>query len=172
MDSHSHSIRDLFPDWQKSDPLTTLTKILQVAITITSADKGNVQVFNPLSRSLRIAVSEGFAKPFLQYFDEVNHQAAACGTAIKRLERVVVEDVRQSPIFVGTEALPVLIEAGVQAVQSTPLISKEQYVVGMISTHYQVPTLPTRDQLRLLDELAEIAAEFLVGKGQSLLAKG
>ncbi len=156
-------IRDLFPDLQEHDSLTTLTKLLQVAITITAADKGNIQILDPLSQTLRIAVQEGFAQPFLQFFAEVNHRSAACGTAMKLLERVVVEDVRQSPIFIGTEALRVLVEADVQAVQSTPLITKDGYIVGVISTHYRVPTLPTRKQLRLLDELAEIAAEFIGG---------
>jgi len=134
-------------------------------MTITSADKGNIQILDPLSRSLRIAVQEGFAEPFLQFFEEVNHRSAACGTAMKLLERVVVEDVRQSQIFIGTDALEVLLEAGVQAVQSTPLITKNGYIVGMMSTHYGVPTRPTREQLHLLDELAELAAE-LIGESQ------
>ena len=104
---------------------------------------------------------EGFAEPFLQFFKEVHHREAACGTALKRLERVIVEDVRESPIFAGTETLNVLIEAGVQAVQSTPLVTKSGCIVGMVSTHYRVPTCPTKEQLHLLDELAEIAAEFI-----------
>src|SRR5262245_34236320 len=154
-------LRDTCSDFEDHDYLATLTKILHVAITITSADKGNIQLLDPLSRDLRIVVHESLAAPFIQFFNAVNHRTAACGTAMKLLERVVVEDVRQSPLFIGTEALQVLLEAGVMAVQSTPLINKDQYIVGVISTHYRVPTIPTREQLRLLDELAEIAAEFI-----------
>jgi GAF domain-containing protein len=157
----SQNFRGLFAGLQKQDYFTALTKILHAAITITSADKGNIQLLDPLSRSLHIAVHEGFREPFLQFFAEVNHRSAACGTAMTQLKRVVVKDVRQSLIFIGTEALDVLLEAGVQAVQSTPLITKNGYFVGIISTHYGVPTLPTQDQLRLLDELAVFTAEFI-----------
>jgi GAF domain-containing protein len=154
--------RETISVFPRQDYLATLTHILHVAITITSADKGNIQVLDPLSRTLRIVVHEGFAEPFLRFFDTVSHrEAAVCGTALKMLERVIVEDVRQSPIFAGTEALSVLLEAGVQAVQSTPLISRSGCIVGMMSTHYGVPKRPTREQLHLLDELAVTAAEFI-----------
>ena len=147
--------------------LATLSNILRVAISITSADKGNIQTLDPLSRTLHIMVHEGFEEPFLRFFKEVNHREAACGTALKLLERVIVEDVKKSPLFAGTEARDVLLEAGVQAVQSTPLVTNSRCIVGMISTHYRVPTRPAREQLHLLDELAKIAAEFILAKGQA-----
>src|SRR5262245_9850401 len=154
--------RETISDFPRPDYLATLTLILQVAIRITGADKGNVQMLDPLSRTLRIVVHQGFEEPFLRFFGEVNHREAACGTALKLLERVIVEDVRESAIFAGTEALDVLLEAGVQAVQSTPLVTSSGCIVGMISTHYLVPTRPTREELHLLDELAEVAAEFIL----------
>ena len=68
---------------------------------------------------------------------------------------------RESAIFADTQVLDVLLEAGVRAVQSTPLVTSSGSIVGMISTHYRVPTCPAREQLHLLDELAETAAEFI-----------
>ena len=153
--------REKISSLPRQDYHDTLTRLLNLAITITSADKGNIQVLDPLTRTLRIIVHEGFAEPFLRFFQEVNHREAACGTALKRLERVIVEDLTESAIFVNTEALNVLLEADVQAVQSTPLVNSSGCVVGMISTHYRLPTCPTKEQLHLLDKLAEIAAEFI-----------
>lgn len=100
-------------------------------------------------------------KPFLRFFAEVNHREAACGTALKLLKQVIVGDVRERAIFADTAALDILLEAGIRAVQSTPLVTSGGCIVGMISTHYRVPTRPTREQLRLLDKLAEITAEFI-----------
>ena len=52
--------RETISDFRSHDYLPTLTHILQTAITITSADKGNIQTLDPLSRTLRIVVQEGF----------------------------------------------------------------------------------------------------------------
>jgi len=154
-------LRETIFNFPKQDYLATLSHVLQLAIGITAADKGNIQILDPLSRTLSIVVHEGFEEPFLRFFKEVNHREAACGTALKLLERVVVEDVRESPIFAGTESRDVLLKAGVQAVQSTPLVANG-CIVGMISTHYRVPTHPTREQLHLLNLLAQIAADFIL----------
>ena len=145
----------------KQDYLPTLSDILQLAIGITAADKGNIQILDPVSRTLKIVVQDGFETPFLEFFKEANHRQAACGTALKILERVIVEDVTQSPIFAGSESRDVLVQAGVQAVQSIPLVANG-CIVGVMSTHYRVPTHPTREQLHLLNELAQITADFLL----------
>lgn len=160
--SELQELRDLCSDFlDGEDYLAALTKILQKAITITSADKGNLQILDPLSCTMSIKVHAGFSVQFLQFFEDLNHRTAGCQTASICLERVVVEDVRRSPLFMGTKVLQVLLEAGVEAMQSTPLITKDRYLVGMISTHYRIPTHPTKAQLRLMDELAEMAAEFI-----------
>ena len=76
-------------------------------------------------------------------------------------ERVVIEDITTSPIFVGTPALEVQLKAGIHAVQSTPLISREGKLLGMISTHFKTPRRPDERSLRLLDLLARQTAEIL-----------
>jgi light-regulated signal transduction histidine kinase (bacteriophytochrome) len=76
-------------------------------------------------------------------------------------ERVIVEDVEESPIFAGTPALEVLRAAGVRAVQSTPIISRAGVLVGMLSTHYWAPTRPSERDLRLIDLLARQAADLI-----------
>ena len=114
---------------------------------------------------LRITAQRGFDTPFLEFFDAVHGDQAACGTALQRGERVIVDDVRNSPIFVGTPALEVMVAAGAQAVQSTPLVSRSGRVLGMFSTHYQhAPQQPSERALRLLDILARQAADLIEHK--------
>jgi two-component sensor histidine kinase len=55
----------------------------------------------------------------------------------------------------------VLLDAGVRAVQSTPLIDSKGEVLGMISTHFKMPHRPSERELHLLDVLAGQAAMYL-----------
>src|SRR5262249_36952195 len=104
----------------------------------------------------------GFAEPFLKFFAAVHHgDTAACGEALQSGQRVVVEDVTQSEIFAGQPALDVLLEAGVRAVQSTPLVSSRGRVVGMISTHSGAPHRPNEHELLLMDLLARQAGDYV-----------
>src|SRR6185312_15674937 len=128
---------------------------LDAAIAITGADKGNIQLLDPKSDVLRIAVQRGFDKPFLDFFSIVHDgEGSSCGAALQSAERVVVEDVTRSEVFVGTPSLPVMLAAGALAVQSTPLRNSNGAVMGMISTHFARPHRPDEQQLRFMDLLA------------------
>jgi PAS domain S-box-containing protein len=117
------------------------------------------------SGSLKIAAQRGFDRAFLDFFAEVScNEPTACGEALKSARRVVVEDVTESDIFNQEVVLAVLRNAGVRAVQSSPLISSEGHVLGMISTHYAEPRRPTERALLLFDLLVRQAADFLERK--------
>ena len=148
---------------QAGDFALLLHDILDAAVEITGAQMGNIQLLD--GDCLRITAQRGFDKPFLEYFDSVHGERAACGTALQRGERVIVDDVRNSPIFMGTPALEVMLAAGAQAVQSTPLISRSGRMLGMFSTHYQrAPVRPSERALRQLDILARQAADLIEQK--------
>ena len=98
---------------------------------------------------------------WLEYWNSGKHGEGACGIALERGERVIVEDVERDPIFVGTPALDVQLSAGVRAVQSTPLMSRSGKPLGMFSTHYRSPRRPDEGALRLLDLLARQAADII-----------
>jgi signal transduction histidine kinase/DNA-binding response OmpR family regulator len=139
-----------------------LQEILDAAIAITGADKGNIQLVDAASDALEIAAQRGFDEPFLKFFGSVHEEfASVCGTAMQSAGCVVVEDITRSAIFTGTPALGVVLEAGVRAVQSTPLLSRTGKVLGMISTHFRLPHRPGERELRLMDLLARMAADYL-----------
>ena len=145
---------------QAGDFPLLLNDVLDAAIEITGAQMGNIQLLE--GDVLRITAQRGFDRPFLEFFASVHHAQAACGAALQRRERVIVDDVANSPIFVGTPALAVMIAAGARAVQSTPLVSRSGRVLGMFSTHYQrAPQQPTERALRLLDILGRQAADLI-----------
>ena len=111
--------------------------------------------------ALKIVAQRGFHAPFLEFFSEVGDGQASCAEAMRRGERVLVEDITSSPIFANSRALEVLLKAGARAVQSTPIVNHSGALVGMFSTHFCEPHRPDPGELRLLDLLARQAGAFL-----------
>jgi len=140
---------------------TLLSRILAAVIDSTGADMGNIQAYVRETKSLHIQVHRGFQEPFLEFFDSVDPGHGACGTALKSAGRVIVPDIVNSPIFSGTRILEVMLDAGIRAVQSTPLFGKSGDVWGMLSTHYRRVTEPGKKDLLLIDYFAGWAAEIL-----------
>jgi len=137
-----------------------LCEIVDVAIDLTGADFGNIQLIDPVSSELTMVVQRGFPQWWLAFWNSVPSGTGTCGVSVERRERVIVEDVDQSPIFSGP-TLEVQRKVGVRAVQSTPLVSRSGKPIGMFSTHYKKPHRPNESTLRLLDLLARQAADII-----------
>jgi signal transduction histidine kinase/ActR/RegA family two-component response regulator len=122
---------------------------------------GNLQLYDTMSGKLTIVASRGFDQPFLEFWNTVHEGKGACGTSLESMNRVIVEDVNLSPIFAGTPALDVQVQAGMWAVQSTPVISRSGKFLGVFSTHFETPGQPDERALRLLDLLARQTADIV-----------
>jgi PAS domain S-box-containing protein len=141
------------------DPV--LMEIVDAAIAISGSDFGSIQLLDPAG-DLRVAAHRGFPPLWVEFWNSVTKGNGACGTpALARGERVIVEDIEKSPIFVGTPALDIQRKAGIRAVQSMPLISRSGRTIGMLSTHWRMPHRPDDRVLRLLDLLASQAADMI-----------
>ena len=143
------------------DMAPLLEEIVEAAIAITSADMGIIQLLDRDSGRLSIVASRGFEPPFIEFFDGLHGGQAACGAAMERGERVIIEDVTRSPVFAGTAALDAMLAAGALAVQSTPLVDRWGRLVGVLSTQYRVSRRPSDRDLRVLDQLARQAADWI-----------
>ncbi|BDZ68234.1 PAS domain S-box protein [Methanobacterium ferruginis] len=140
---------------------TLFEEIVDTAIAICDSDFGSIQLLDPESSNLKVVAHQNLPKPWLDYWNQVSEGQGSCGTALKLGERVIVEDVKKSPIFVGTPALDIQLNAGVQAVISTPIISRSGKLLGMFSTHYKKPHHADSRELQLLDLLAHQVADIL-----------
>jgi PAS domain S-box-containing protein len=143
------------------DRQAVFDQLLEAAIAVGGADFGNIQVLDPEASILEIVAHRGFSASWVKYWKRVSTGHGVCGTALGRCERVVVEDVANSPIFAGKAELEIQLKAGVRTVVSTPLVGRSGAPVGMISIHYRVPQRPSSRVLRLLDLLALRAAEII-----------
>ena len=153
-----------------------LGEILNVAIEITGADKGNIQLLNGDSETLRLVTQIGFDDPFLELFECGGNGDSACGVALHSKQRVVVENIDNSEIYAGKPSLQAMREADVQAVESVPLVSSEGNALGIISTHFSHAHRPSEQELRLMDLLARQTADYLErkrveGEREQLLAR-
>lgn len=138
-----------------------LDEILDTAIAISAADFGTMQLLDVSSGDLKIIAHRGFPSWWLEFWRSVAAGHGSCGVALSRGERIVVEDVEQSPIFSDAAERDIQRRAGVRAVQSTPLISRSGKFLGMLSTYYRTPGGIDDHTLKLLDLLAWHAAELI-----------
>jgi PAS domain S-box-containing protein len=153
-----------------------LEEILSVAIEITGADKGNIQLLNNDSDALTLVTQTGFDDPFLELFECGANGDSACGVALQSKQRVVVENIDNSEIYAGKPSLQAMHEADVLAVESVPLISSAGKALGIISTHFSHAHRPSEQELRLMDLLARQTADYLErkrveGEREQLLAR-
>jgi signal transduction histidine kinase/CheY-like chemotaxis protein len=146
---------------QKATLQEIMTEILDAAVDLTEADFGTIQLIEPATGRLKVAAKRGFSKAFVEFWDVLTMDPGACGTALNKKTRIIVEDVERSEIFAGTKSLGVLLESGVRAVQSTPLVGRTGEVLGIFSTNYRNPHRPDARTLEWLDLLARQAADLI-----------
>ncbi len=143
----------------ESDLNAVLREVLEAAIEIARADMGNIQLVDPSTGNLKIAVHRGFDPPFLRFFETVPGETTACGTA---MERILVEDVESSSIL-NAKSRQAILDAGARALQTTPLITRSGKLLGMISTHFRRRHEPDESDLQMLDVLARQCADLIEG---------
>jgi hypothetical protein len=121
-----------------------LGSILDAVMIASEAHKGNLQLVDPDTDSLRIRVHRGFSQEFLRFFNAVQHDSFVCGTSFARGTPVVVEDVDASGLFEG-DSLALMKAANINAVQSLALIHQGRKL-GVISVHYHFRGIPLRSR--------------------------
>ncbi len=139
-----------------------LQEIMDAAVAIGGAERGTLQMVE--GDTLSIVAHHGHHRPFLDFFASAEKRASVCGEAMKSGQRAVVEDVECSPLFAGTPSLKVLREAGVRAVQSTPLRDRQGALLGILTTQWSTPHVPDEHDLWRIDLLARQAADLIEHK--------
>lgn len=125
------------------------------------ADFGDLQLFRPEKRALEIVRHRALPATFLETFRTVSaSDPCACGRALQTRKTIAVRDTNEDPEFAPYRA--VAKSAGFRAVQSTPIISGEGQVVGVLSTHFRHAHIPSAASLRVTSLYARQAAEILV----------
>jgi hypothetical protein len=111
-------------------------------------------------------------RKFLQLFRHLKKDASfACGRARQLGHSIVVADVEKDPDFeLHRDAAK---EAGFRSVQSTPFVTEDGKLIGIVSVHFAAPGGPTQrdgENFRLYSIVAAEHAHELLG-GVALAAK-
>jgi two-component sensor histidine kinase len=114
---------------------------------------------------LQMLAHRGFDAEAIKFWDWVRADSGCtCGYALATGGRGIATDVATCDFMAGTPDRDALLQAGVQAAQSTPLFSRSGRVLGMISTHWRKPHSPSESDLQRFDILARLAADLIERK--------
>lgn len=117
---------------------SSVSRLLDRAIALDRADFGNVQAFDPRTKTLRIVAQRGFDEDFLAYFRCVKaFDSSACGRAAGLGGAVVIADVERDPGFARHRKIAEA--AGFRSVKSVPIRGRDGELVGVLSTHCRKP---------------------------------
>ncbi|BDA70795.1 hypothetical protein CAL7716_049610 [Calothrix sp. PCC 7716] len=155
-------LRELSTRLVTEDDIQTLyQEIMAVAITLTRASAGTVQILDEATQDLLLLATQGFERSFTNHFYRVNASSnTSCGRALTIGERTFVYfDMPQSEDPDGS--MQMHVDAGYLSAQSTPLIARSGKRIGMISTHWRQHRQPSERELRFLDLLARQAADLI-----------
>jgi PAS domain S-box-containing protein len=78
---------------------------------------------------------------------------------LRSRKRIVIEDVETDPACAALRSIA--RAAGYRAVQSTPLVSRDGALLGVLSTHFRSPHRPSQQDLQGLDLYVRQAADFI-----------
>jgi hypothetical protein len=113
----------------------SLLQVLDKAIKIDGAAKGNVQLVDRELGRLQMVVQRGFDLPFLQLFEFVRpDDPTCCARAFRYQRRVIIPDVAED--LLSGPYLSICRENNFQAAQSTPIIGEDGLLKGVFSTYF------------------------------------
>lgn len=147
-----------------------ISTILADVVALHGAEFGNVQLV--AGDKLLIVAEHGLRAPFLLAFREVRTtDGCACGRAWQTGHPIVLEDVELDESFAPFREIAK--EAGFRSVQSTPLIASDSTPLGMVSTQFANPYVPTKIEMATCKAYCTIAADYLQAllDGSSLESK-
>jgi PAS domain S-box-containing protein len=152
----------------EADVEALYAKLVDVARIIMRSDFASMQQYFPhlgARGELKLIGHYNFTEAAAKFWAWVRADSSCtCGVAIRRRERVIAGDVRTTDFMTGTPDQEQLLAAGILAAQTTPLLSRSGELVGMITTHWKVPHVPSERDLRLLDILARLASDLIERK--------
>jgi signal transduction histidine kinase/PAS domain-containing protein len=140
-----------------------LDEVLGATLEVLGTDIGDVRLRRGQEGNMdSIAASRGMSNEFLSYISALPPAAISKAPAFEALQSrkiTFVEDVASHQAFVPH--IEAFRKAGVVSVLAVPLISQRDERVGSIAAMFREKTLPTPEQLQVLELYASLAADAI-----------
>lgn len=146
-------------------PAIAYEKFVDVAVALMHSDYASLQMLYPergTGGELLLLAFRGFNPEAAKFWKWVRADSkSTCGIALRDTRRVIASDIANCDFMADSDDQQIYLQTGILACQTTPLVSHEGNVVGMISTHWRKPHEPSEKDLRLFDILARQAAGLI-----------
>jgi PAS domain-containing protein len=143
-------------------------KITATAQALMRSQFASMQLFHPdrgKEGELELLANRGFSPRSAEHWRWIGAVSnTSCAEAMRTRHRVVVADAERTAALVGTKDLEFFRENGIRSMQTTPLLTRNGRLVGMLSTHWSEPREPGDMDMRSLDILARQAADLIDSK--------
>ncbi|WP_149112203.1 chemotaxis protein CheB [Limnoglobus roseus] len=137
-----------------------LGHVLDAAVALHAADKGTVQVYDPVADALRYAAFRGFDPTVLAAVPVIDRDFhSTCAAAIRTGKRVVAADIPAEAMFAEHAATAAVL--GYRAAVSTPLTTRQGEFQGVLKVHFRETHVTTSRELRLADLYALPAVHLI-----------
>ena len=143
----------------------SLDKVIKAAVVISGANKGYLQFLNLATGTLMLAAQRRFHESSLKWLQQIEETSG-----LRSTRRMIIEDLRNDGKLSG-QLCRGLLDAGVQAIVATPLLSSTGNVLGTVSTLFDTPHHPDERELRVMDLLARQTADYLERKDVEKIQK-
>lgn len=146
------------------EPQAIYEKIVEAAASLMRSDFASIHLFHPDrgdAGELELLAHRGYDLEGGKFWQWVSAKSiCVCGLTLRERSRVVISNAADSDrLDDGQKAA--YRQAGISAMQSTPLFSRSGKLVGIISTHWRHAYRPTESELSNFDILARQAADIL-----------
>ena len=142
------------------DRSAVFTEIVTGALILLKTDKGNLQLLNPNTQCLEVVAQIGPTNEVIELVQGTFSGQGVSGTALARRRCVVVDDILSSSIL-DDKQRAIASEAGILAVDSTPLLGRHGEVLGVLTIYFSASWRPSEWEERLISLYTQYSANIV-----------
>ncbi len=134
--------------------------LLDSAMKVMESDLASIQLYCNTTQQLKLVASKNIHPRSTAFWQTVSAASGSiCGEALRKQTRITVTDVET--IDFVKEEIEIFRLSYIRAVQSTPLVTQQGKLIGMISTHWKEQRQFSENDFEFFDDFAQLAADII-----------
>ncbi|QNU67723.1 PAS domain S-box protein [Ruminiclostridium herbifermentans] len=138
-----------------------LDEIIKTVIEFTNADGCCIHLFDDKTGKISVMSHKGLDESSLKFFNKFNNLQKPKEHLHKLKERIIIKDISQCPIPFNKHDIPDISLIGNKTIQFTPLISRSDQLLGILSTQYKPDHRFEEWENSLLDMLSRLSLDII-----------